>query len=62
MVFMSVCHEVMQVFLDIGQEFSELQEFFMHITSNVRDDIANGMHMGKILPDIRKNVSEPTEE
>jgi len=34
----------------------------MHITSNVRMDNANGMHIGKFLPEIRKNFSELTEE
>ena len=48
--------------MDIGQEFSELQKFFVHIMSNVRVVIANGMHIGKNLPDVRKNVSELTEE
>jgi hypothetical protein len=62
MEFMSVRHEFTEVFLDIGQEFSELQKFFAHITSSIRVDNANGMHMGKNLPDIGKNVSELTEE
>jgi len=52
----------MQVLFDISQEFSELQKFFVHIMSIVREDNPNRMHIGKILPDVRKNVSEPAEE
>jgi hypothetical protein len=52
----------MQVFFEIDQEVFELQKFFMHITSSVRMDNANGMHIGKNLPDVRKNDSELMEE
>jgi hypothetical protein len=62
MVFMSVWHEVMQDSLDIGQEFSELQDFLVHLTSSVREVNANGMHIETNLPDVRKNFSELTEE
>ena len=51
-----------KVFSDISKEFLELQEFFPHIMSNVRNVISNGMHMEKNLPDIRKNFSDITEE
>ena len=51
-----------KVFSDITEEFLELQKFFPHIISNVRDVISNGMHMEKSLPDIRKNFSDITEE
>jgi hypothetical protein len=52
----------MEVLLYIGQEFSELQKFPVHIMSNVLMDRPNGIYMGKNLPYVRKNVSELSEE
>ena len=52
----------MKVFSDISKEFLEPQKFFSHLMSNVRKDNPNGMHIEENLPDIRKNVSDITEE
>ena len=59
---MTVFFDISDEFLDIRKKFFQLQKFFPHITSNVGDDIPNGMHMGKNFPDIRKNVPDITEE
>jgi hypothetical protein len=53
---------VTEDFLEISQEVPELQKYFVHLTSNVREDNENGMYIGKNLPDVRKNVFDLTEE